>query len=59
MTGYKVWLQDPLHLDAFVWPPVPVQSLKINGDKRRSSGFHAVDRGSNPLEDAKKFKDVE
>ena len=30
-----------------------VQSLIIKGDKRRSSGFHAVNGGSNPPGDAK------
>ena len=52
-SGYNFWLQNHLQLDAFPCPPVLVQSLEISGGKRRSNGFHAVDRGSNPLGDAK------
>ena len=58
MAGYISGLHSQWTLKAFQTPFRCHNCLKSNGGRRRADGFHAVNRGSNPLGDAK-FRDEE
>ena len=53
MPGYISGLHSQWTLKAFQTPFRCHNCLKSNGGRRRADGFHAVNRGSNPLGDAK------
>ena len=50
---YKMRLQIGVHNGAFCCSGTLMKRRKFNGGKRCRLAFHAVDRGSNPLGDAK------
>ena len=52
---YKMRLQIGVHNGAFCCSGTLMKRRKFNGGKRCRLAFHAVDRGSNPLGDAKDF----
>jgi hypothetical protein len=54
--GYKIWLHSHMYLDAFQCSSMCIKPRKFKDGRRTSIGFHAVNRGSNPLGDAKKIK---
>ena len=53
---YKMRLQIGVHNGAFCCSGTLMKRRKFNGGKRCRLAFHAVDRGSNPLGDAKEIK---
>ena len=56
MAGYISGLHSQWTLKAFQTPFRCHNCLKSNGGRRRADGFHAVNRGSNPLGDAKEIQ---